>query len=250
MMDPTREPRSTRDEPIDPRVTLSDEAVVAYLRGRAPGLPTALFDAGAITSRARGALRRRRVRNLVAAVAGAATVYLALALVGPQSVPGVGTVSIPGGNAVRALARDLGWGQPPGPDQWPADVDRLQWGVLPVVEQLGLSYYMPGPPCRVLDYPGGAYRDGDQDCKDRVPFDATARADFNQVTAAVERSGVAVERIVRVGGGIYVQLKDNSWQYNWEYAYLPDVTSPLGGSPDEQWTHIRDQWWFHRTRDD
>jgi hypothetical protein len=84
-----------------------------------------------------------------------------------------------------------------------------------------------------------------------VPFDAQARADFDEVTDAIEGSGVAVERIVRHGSGIYIPLKDNSIQYNWEYVYLPDVASPpAGGSPGEEWTHIRGAWWFHRTRDD
>ena len=84
-----------------------------------------------------------------------------------------------------------------------------------------------------------------------MPFDAQARADFDRVTDAVERSGVAVERIFRYGGGIYVQLQDSSWQYNWEYVYLPDVDSPPATHfPARQWTHIRGDWWFHRAHDD
>jgi hypothetical protein len=184
-------------------------------------------------------------------MAGAATAYLTLALAGPLPVPGLGTVSAPGGHAVRALVGGLVPGQPPGPDQWHADVDRLETDVLPVVEELNLSYYILDPPCRVLEYPRGDYRDGDPDCKDQVPFDAKARADFDEVTEAVERSGVTVERIFRHRGGIYIQLKDNSWQYNWEYVYRPDVGSPPATSwPGEEWTHIRGDWWFHRAHDD
>ncbi|MEN3616083.1 hypothetical protein AAH979_42260 [Plantactinospora sp. ZYX-F-223] len=249
-MDPTREPRSTAAEPTAARDILPDDAVVAYLRTRAPGLPAARFDARAITSRARGALRRRR-RNSVLAAAGAATVCLALMLAGPLSVPGLGTVSVPGGEAIRALG-DLVPGRAPGFDQRHADVDRLETEVLPAVEELEVSYYLLEPgPCRILEYPRGNYRDGAPECQDLVPFDAEARADFGEVTDAVERSGVAVERIFREAGGIYVQIEEHSWRYNWEYVYLPDVGSPPATTgPGEEWTHIRDDWWFHRAQDD
>ena len=111
-MDPTREPRSTPAEPTAPRDILSDDAVVAYLRARAPGLPTARFDARAVISRARGALRRApsSAPELRVAVAGAATAYLVLALArarGPLPVPGLGPVSVPGGDAVRACVAGL-----------------------------------------------------------------------------------------------------------------------------------------------
>ena len=250
-MDPTQEPRTAATEPTAARDILPDDAVVAYLRARAPGLPTARFDPRAVTSRARRGLRRRH-RNSVVAVATAAAVYLALALTGPLPAPGLGSVSVPGGNALRALVLGPFPGDAPRPDQRHADVDRLQTDVLPVVEDLRISSYFLEPgPCRVLDYARGNYRDGDPECKDLVPFDAQARADFDEVTGDIRRSGVPVERIFRYGDGIHVQLEDNSWQYNWEYAYLPDTGSPPAAtSPDEQWTHIRGDWWFHRTHDD
>ncbi len=254
-MDPTREPRSTAAEPTAPGDILLDDAVVAYLRAHAPGLPTAQFDAHAVTSRARGALRLRRLRNAVLVVAAAATAYLALALAGPLPVPGLGTMTGPGGGARQD---EVGGSVPDGPDQWQADVARLETEVLPVVEDLELSYYhlepsypgRPGP-CRILEYPRGNYRDGPPECDDLAPFDAEARADFDEVTVAVERSGVAVERIVRHGDGIYFPLEDNSWQYNWEYVYMQYVDSPPPTmSPAEEWTHIRGDWWFHRAHDD
>jgi hypothetical protein len=186
------------------------------------------------------------------AVASAAIAYLTLALAGPLPVPGLGTVGVPGGNALRALVAHVVPGQPPGPDQRRADVDRLETDLLPVVEKLELSYYLLDPgPCRILEYPRGDYRDGNPQCGDLVPFDAQARVDFDEVTAAVERSGVAVERIFRDHGGISIQLKDYSWQYNWEYAYLPGIgTPPTTTWPGEEWKHIRGEWWFHRAHDD
>jgi hypothetical protein len=249
-MDPTREPQSAAPDP-------SDDAVVAYLRQRAPGLPASTFDAGAVTAHARGALRRlrrRRLRNSIVAAAGATTVYVALAIAvgGPVTVPGLGTVNLPGGDALRGAVAGLIPGPPPGPGRWQDDVDRLETEVLPVVDRLGLSFYLlERGPCRILEYSRGSYRDGAPECGDLVPFDATARADFDEMTRAVERSGVPIERIGRHQGGIYVQLEDFSVQYNWAYAYLPGVSSPPPTQwPGEEWTHIRGNWWFHRAHDD
>jgi hypothetical protein len=243
-MEPTREPRPTK-------AALSDEAVVAYLRARAPGLPPAQFDPRAVTSRARRALRRRRLRHAAAAVTGAAAAYLALALAGPLAVPGLGSVTVPGGDALRPIVAGPDPERTHPLDRRQADVDRLEAQVLPVVQDLALSYYLlEEGPCRVLEYPRGNYRDGSPECGDLVPFDAQARADFDAVTAAVERSGVAVERIFRQGG-IYVQLEDNSWQYNWEYVYRAGIPAPPATTfPGEEWTHIRGDWWYHRAHDD
>jgi hypothetical protein len=238
---------------MDP--VLSDDAVVAYLRERAPGLPTTWFDARAVTARARGALRRRRrFRNSAVAVAlaGATTGYLAIAVAGPVPVPGLGTVSVPGVGAVRAMVGGLFPGIPPGPGQWDEDVDRLDREVLPVVQRLDLSYYiLREGPCHLLEYPRGDYVDGGPDCGDLARFDAQARADFDELTAAVERTGVTVERIYRHEGGVYVQLDDYSWQYNWAYVYLPDGASPpVSTWPEEEWTRVRGDWWFYRAHDD
>jgi hypothetical protein len=52
-------------------------------------------------------------------------------------------------------------------------------------------------------------------------------------------------------GGIYVQLKDVSWRYNWSYVYLPDGAAPPPTHfPGEQHTRIRDDWWFFRAHAD
>jgi hypothetical protein len=142
--------------------------------------------------------------------------------------------------------------EPPGPDEWLADVGRLDMNVLPVVEALKVIFYLPEPgPCRILDYTRGNYRDGRLSCEDVVLFDAEARGDFDRMTAAIERSGVAVERILRLDGWVHVRVPDSSWQYNWAYVYGPDPASPPQATlPEEQWTHIRGRWWFHREHDD
>jgi hypothetical protein len=246
------EPWSRAAEPITPRGVLPDDAVVAYLRARAPGVPAMRFDGRAVTSRARGALRRRRrLRNSAVAVAAAAMAYLVLALVGPVPVPGLGPVGVPGGGALQAVVARVIPGGPPEPDQWGPDVDRLETDVLPVVQDLRISYYLLDGPCRILEYPRGNFRDGDPSCRDLVPFDAQARADWDRMTTAVQRSGVRIDRVYRNEGIIYVQLPDSSWQYNWEYVYLPDGGSPPAATwPEDQWTHIHGDWWFHRAHDD
>jgi hypothetical protein len=144
------------------------------------------------------------------------------------------------------------FGAPPGPDQWPADVERLERDVVQVVEELNLKYYLVTVRgCRILEYPRGNYRDGAL-CENVVPFDTNARADFEKMAAAVKRSRVVIDRIYRDFGGIYVLLQDNSWQYNWAYLYhRPEgAAAPAPRFPEETWTHIRGPWWFHRARDD
>ena len=131
-------------------------------------------------------------------------------------------------------------------------VDRLEAEVMPVVDDLHVYYYLLHPgPCRVLDYARGDYSDGPNCGDNPMPLDARAEADFEALTDAIERSGVAVERIHRDGGAIYIPLQDYSWQYNWEYVHLSDVdTPPPTRWPGEEWTHIRGDWWFHRAHDD
>jgi hypothetical protein len=246
MMDPTHEPR-------DP---MTDDAVVAYLRAHAPGLPAVRFNGPAVTAHARGVLRRRRqsrIRISTATLAAATAVYLALAFAGPVPVPGIGTVNVPGSHTLHGLVKDILPPQIPGPDQWLADVDRLEAYVVPVVEELNVSFYGPeSHGCRYLEYSRGGYQDGDGCRADgNPPFDTQARIDFDRVAYAIERSGVVVERIDRSQAGIHIRLKDNSWQYDWEYAYMPDGgTPPTTGRQEVQLTNIRGTWWFVREFDD
>jgi hypothetical protein len=186
------------------------------------------------------------------AAACAATVYLGLALAGPVPVPGGGTVSVPGSQGLRALVADTIPGRPPGPDEWNGDVDRLERYVLPVLDQLQVSSYLldEAGRCRIFKYSRGNYSD-QNNCEEMTPFDAQAAADFDRVTRAVERSGIPVERMGRELGGYHIRVKDASWQYNWEYVYMPGVDSPPPiNFPEERWTRIRGDWWFHRAHDD
>lgn len=248
-MDPTREPQPSPEIP-------SDDEIVSYLRDRAPDLPTTRFDARAVTARARGAqrrLRRRRLQYSYVAGAAAAAAYFVLALVfavvGPVPVPGLGPVDLPGAAAIRDAAGGLLPG-PPGPDEWLADVDRLDAEVRPLAEELRLDYFLQAPGhCSGIEYGRGDF--SDPVCTDRAPFDDQALADFERMAGAVERTDVAVERIMRVGIGLWVQLEDSSWQYNWQYVYLPDGASPPAKNwPEEEWTHVSGDWWFHRDHDD
>ncbi|GGM47168.1 hypothetical protein [Dactylosporangium sucinum] len=231
----------------------ADDAVVAHLRARAPGLPAVRFDGWAVTARARRAVRRRRrLRTTAAAAVSGSLAYLVLAVLGPIPVPGGATVTLPGSATVREMVARLVPGVPPEPGQWPGDVDRLDRTVRPVVQQLRVYSWLQAGACRILEYPRGAFNDGPAQCGPGiVPFDAQARADFDRVTDAVERSGLPVDRVRTSGGVIYVQLRDASWQYNYEYAYLADTPQPPPARfPEERWTHIRGDWWFHRAHDD
>jgi hypothetical protein len=225
--------------------------VVTFLRERAPGLPPVPFDPRAVTARARGAMRRhnRRRMGAVASAVTAVTVYLGLALAGPV-LPG--GLNVPGGSAIRGVVAGFVPGLPPAQDQRSEDIDRLDAYVLPVFERLQLVYYLDEPECDILEYPRGHYADPPSCSDGMTPFDAQTRADFDQVTAAVDRAGVRIQRIYRDGDGIKIQLPDNSWQYNYEYVYLPYPDSPpaIRWPGEEQWTHLRDRWWFHRAHDD
>src|SRR5262249_29873788 len=132
------------------------------------------------------------------------------------------------------------------------DVDRLEKDVIPVVQRLGVTYYLLDKPgsCKSLEYARGTYSDP-ANCSGYVQFDDQARADFNDVKAAVEGSNVDVERIYQYEGAIYVELPDSSWQYNYFYVYLPNGGSPpTPNFPEEKWTHIRGNWWFFLGHDD
>ncbi|MFC7484736.1 hypothetical protein ACFQX7_38480 [Luedemannella flava] len=187
------------------------------------------------------------------AVAGTTAAYLALSVAGPLPVPGHGEVSLPGSGAIAGLVERIAPGRPLGDAKRLADVDRLDRQVLPLAQQLDLYFYLHSPQdCRVLEYPHGNYRDGDAVCGDDVaPFDARAATDYADLAAAIERSGVDVERVFRDRGGLYFQLEDFSLQYNYQYVYLPDGAAPPPNRfAVEEWTNVRGDWWFHRDHDD
>jgi hypothetical protein len=80
-------------------------------------------------------------------------------------VPGVGTVTVPGSRSVRAMLADFVPNRVPGPDKWKADVDSLEAELLPVLEELEVSYYLLHEgPCRIIEYSRGDFSDQD-DCQ-------------------------------------------------------------------------------------
>jgi hypothetical protein len=142
-------------------------------------------------------------------------------------------------------------GLPPVPEERASDVDRLERDVLPVIEELQVTYYLrESPTCRILEYERGHY--GDPGCTEMVPLDAQALADFERVTAAVARAGVSLDRIRWDGDGVEFVLPDSTWQFNYEYVYRPYIDTPpaIRWPGEEQWTLIRAHWWFHRAHDD
>lgn len=80
-----------------------DTDVLARLRAGADTVEEHQFDAQAVLTGSRRALRRRRSWQAVGACTTAAVVAYSLALAGPVPVPGLGDVTLPGSEQVREL---------------------------------------------------------------------------------------------------------------------------------------------------
>lgn len=230
--------------------TPSPDDVVARLRD-ASTVPDARFDTSAVLATVQRAQRRRRRRQAVVGVAAAG--LLALTVVGPLHVPGVGTVTMPGGHQVRTvlgvvdpdtpapapgidleeLLASFGV-EPPSPEKMAAEVQSLQTHVFPVLDDLQATWYEDSE-CQIITYDRGTFST-DGTCGGRPgeqPFDDVARADLDRLLAAVDRSGVLTDELanasygvdgeiwtvafIRVGGGI-------EWVY--QYLYSPDYEPP------------------------
>ncbi|SNT50490.1 hypothetical protein SAMN05421812_107321 [Asanoa hainanensis] len=243
-----------------------DDDVVARLRAGDPGYPETGPDAGRTLVAARRALRRSRGRR---ALAGGLAVAMA-AVVGLTTIGGVdlpGVFPAPFGYDTRSLPNE---GDPPiyPADRMLDDASSLAL-VLTTTVDLGVTSYLADPGawgragCRAFTWSQGAYRDRHADCANatdpELPFDAASEAAFARVTRAIERSGVDVDRIDKGGWGpgTSFHLRDNSWQWNWYYSYVPD-TPP--NAPVEKRTqtnlgprlevHIVGNWWFTVEPDD
>jgi hypothetical protein len=249
-------------------VELHDDDVVVRLRGGAPGYPEAGPDAGRVLAGARRALRRRRGWWALGSVAAVVAVVLGLTAAGPIRLPGLGTVVKPGGHDTRALPNQ---GDPP---VYPRqrmldDAAALQRQVLPVAEDLGLTFYIDDraawgrPACSFITWSHGAFRDRDARCANPndplPPFDADSAAAFTRVSDAVERSGVNVDRIEKGGWGpgTSFHLQDNSLMWNWYYSYEPGTPADAPAEVRTQQrlgvqlkVHVTGDWWFTVEPDD
>lgn len=198
---------------------------------------------------------------VVAAVVG-------LMAAGPISVPGLGTFVLPGGYDIGSLVNQ---GEPPvfPRQQLLDDVADLEFHVLPVAEDLGLTRYIDDgaawgrPACRVFTWSHGAFRERDPSCANpddpELPFDAESDAGFARVSNAIELSGVNVYRIEKGGWGpgTSFHLDDNSWTWNWYYSYVPGTSAD---APEKVRTetrlgvrlqvHVTGDWWFTVEPDD
>lgn len=253
--------------------------VVARLREGAHAVPDVRFDTPAVVATARRALRRRRRRQAVVGVVAAG--LIALTVVSPVHLPGVGTLTMPGSHQVRtalgvedpdapAPARpgfDLSelleafFTRQPSPETMANEVAKLRTRVLPVLEEVRPTWYEEGP-CDILAYPRGTFS-ATGECAGRPaeqPFDDIARADLDRILHAVERSGVPTNKLtnaryardgtveaasfLRSGGGI---------EWNFAYLYSPDERprewkSALGPVTI---TPIGDTgWWFEKSPND
>jgi hypothetical protein len=252
--------------------------VVARLREDAHEVPHVRFDSLAVLATARRALHRRRRRQ---AVAGAVVVGLcALTLASPVHLPGVGTLTMPGGHQVRTglgledpaapappppgldLSELLGnFAGQPSPETMAKEVERLQTHVLPVLEQLRPTWYEESA-CDILEYPRGTFSTNGV-CGGRPeeqPFDETARADLDRILDAVKQSGVPTDELIdatyapdgtvetagffRSGGGIQwtyaYRYSPGGKPQGWESPLGPVTITPIGDTG----------WWFEKAPDD
>jgi hypothetical protein len=253
--------------------------VVARLREGAHAVPAVRFDTRAVLAGAKEALRRRRRRQTVAG--GVAAGLVALTVASPVRLPGVGTVTMPGGHEVRSVLGvedadrpapapgiDLGElfalfsSDPPAPGTMAEEVASLQRHVMPVLRELRPTWYENESACDIIEYPRGTFSD-DGTCGGRPgekPFDAAARADFDRILDAVHRTGIPTRELMhatyaadgrvltagflRSGGGI---------EWNYAYLYSPDQRpaeweSRLG--PVTVTPIGTTGWWFEKSPDD
>jgi len=226
--------------------------VVARLREGAAAVPHARFDTVAVLAAARGALRRRRRRQTTAGVVAGG--LLALTLAGPVHLPGVGTVTMPGGHELRGVlgVEDLDGPAPapgidldelfahfrfgpPSPETMAAEVAALERDVVPVLEELRPTWYESPGSCDILEYPRGTFSD-DGVCGGRPGerrFDATARADLDRILDAVERSGVPTDELrsaaYAADGSLLTAgfwIPGGGIEWNYAYVYSPAVRPP------------------------
>jgi hypothetical protein len=252
--------------------------VVARLREGAHDVPHVRFDTNAVLATARRALRRRRRRQSVAGVAAAGLVALTVA--SPVHLPGVGTVTMPGGHQVRGV---LGVEVPDGPAPAPGidlselldnfaprppsagkmaeEVANLQRHVLPVLEELRPTWYEESS-CNILEYRRGTFSD-DGDCGGRPGeqrFDDQARADLDRILDAVDRSGVPTDELMNAtyaqdGSVLTAGFLRSGGGIKWNFAYLyspgqrprewetplgPVTVTPIGSTG----------WWFEKAPND
>jgi hypothetical protein len=265
---------------MSPRTGLhTPDDVVARLREDAHAVPDVRFDTPAVVAAARRALHRRRRRQAVVGVAAAG--LLALTVASPVHLPGVGTLTMPGGHEARtalgvedpdapAPARPgfdldellaLFNPRPPSPETMADEVAGLRSHVLPVLEQTRATWYEDGP-CDILEYARGTFS-VDGECGGRPgeqPFDDAARADLDRILDAVERSGVPTNELMNAtyapDGTVETAgflLSSGGIQWNYAYLYSPgerprEWESPIGPVTV---TPIGDTgWWFEKSPND
>jgi hypothetical protein len=194
---------------------------------------------------------------------------------------GVGTVTMPGSHELRGVLGvsdpdapapapgvDLGelfshfrFG-PPKSDTKAVETAALERDVLPVLEELRPTWYESPGECQIVEYSRGTFSD-DGVCGGRPgerPFDETARADFDRILDAVERSGVPTHELREAmydSDGNLVTCAfwrdEAGWEWNYAYVYSPDVRPPEPQTPLGPVVVSpigRTGWWFEKSPDD
>jgi hypothetical protein len=86
-----------------------------------------------------------------------------------------------------------------------------------------------------------------------------AVAAFNRISDAIEHSGVNIYRIGKGGWGpgMSLHLRDNSWEWNWYYSYIPGTAADATAEQRSETSlgtrlqvHVGGNWWFTVEPDD
>jgi hypothetical protein len=187
--------------------------------------------------------------------------------VGQMRLLRIGVVGLLVPAALAGCVMGFGDTKPPSAETQAAEVARLQADVVPVVDELDVTFYLnEGKSCHGIVYRRGEFRDGDDSCgtpsEQYGRFDAQVRADFDRISAAIKRSEVNTYRFdaLLTGDGALEKVTfprtDSSWQWNWTYLYDPGNTvdkSKTQGEPTlskPTYTKINDSWWLQTAVDD
>ena len=145
----------------------------------------------------------------------------------------------------------------------PSDAQKAQYvadleaGVLPLVGDLQVEYFMDEHDCATFTYLRGDFIDGDpRHCggstDDPAPFDDRTRVDHARVAAALEASGTPIERTgatFRAGdlrSAWFLSHDGAPFATAWELIYDPDDVHPKLATDQVTFTPVpdRDGWWF------
>ena len=151
---------------------------------------------------------------------------------------------------------------PPSPEIQAEEVLRLEAGVVPVLDEFDVRFYLDrGPYCGSIVYRRGEFRSHDERCGSPTEayrlFDEQVQGDFGKIRAAIAASRVKIRRFeasFAADGSIRTisfRREDCSIEWNWNYLYdRGNVVAKDGTSDFPKYTRITEDWWLVTEVDD